>query len=52
MKDSQLTIHCERKNKGKPVKQFKLTSQAKKIKHIEEKDKNTNKMSVVRIMKK
>ena len=47
MKDSSLTIHCERENKGKPVKQCKLTSQVKKTKHREEKYKNTNKMSDV-----
>ena len=49
MKDSKLTIHCERENKGKPVKQCKLTSQAK-AKQKEEIYKNTNKMSDVRIM--
>ena len=52
MKDSILTIHCERENKGKPVKQCKLTSQAKKTKQKEVIYKNTNKMSDVRIMKK
>ena len=36
----------------KPVKQCKLTSQAKKTKQKEEKYKNANKMSDVRIMKK
>ena len=39
-------------NKGKPVKQCKLTSQAKMTKQQEEKYKNTNKMSDVIIMKK
>ena len=52
MEDSYLTIHYERENKGKLVKQFKLTSQGKKTKQKEEKYKNTNKMRVVRIMKK
>ena len=52
MKDSQLIIHYERENKGKPVKQYKLTSQAKKTTQKEERYKNTNKMSDVRIMKK
>ena len=52
MRDSKLTIHFERENKGKPVKQCKLTSQEKKTKQKEEKYKNTNKMSDVRIMKK
>ena len=47
-----MTIHYERKNKGKPVKQCKLTSQVKKTKQKEEKYKNTNIMSDVRIMKK
>ena len=51
MRDSSLTIHYERENKGKPVKQCKLTSQAKKTKQ-KERYKNTNKMSDVRIMKK
>ena len=37
---------------GKPVKQCNLTSQEKKSKQKEEKYKNTNKMSDVRIMKK
>ena len=46
-----MTIHYERENKGKPVKQCKLTSQVKKTKQKEEKYKNTNKMSDVRIMK-
>ena len=41
----------ERENKGKPVKQCKLTSQVKKNKQKEEKYKNTNKMSDVRVMK-
>ena len=36
---------------GKPVKQCNLTSQEKKSKQKEEKYKNTNKMSDVRIMK-
>ena len=39
-------------NKGKPGKQCKLTSEVKKIKQKEERYKNTNKMSDVRIMKK
>ena len=52
MKDSSLTIPYERENKGKPVKQCKLTSEAKKTKQKEEKYKNTKKMSDVRIMKK
>ena len=47
-----ITIHYERENKEKPVKQCKLTSQAKKTKQKEEKYKNANKMSDVRIMKK
>ena len=51
MKDSSLTIPYERENKGKPVKQCKLTSEAKKTKQKEEKYKNTKKMSDVRIMK-
>ena len=50
--ERQLTIHCERENKGKPVKQCKLTSQAKKTQQKEERYKNTNKMSDVRIVKK
>ena len=41
-----------KENKGKPVKQCKLTSQVKKTKQKEERYKNTNKMSDVRIMKK
>ena len=45
-------MHCERENKGKPVKQCKLTSQVKNTKQKEEKYKNTNKMSDVRVMKK
>ena len=52
MKDRKLKIHYERANKGKPVKQCKLTSQGKMTKQKAEKYKNTNKMSVVRIMKK
>ena len=52
MKDSKLTIHYERENKGKPVKQCKLTSQVKETKQKEEKYKNTNKMSDIRTMKK
>ena len=52
MKDSKLTIHCERENKGKPVKKCKLTSQAKKTKQKEERCKHINKMSDVMIMKK
>ena len=36
---------------GKPGKQCKLTSQGKKTKQKEERYKNTNKMSDVRIMK-
>ena len=46
-----MTIHYERENKGKSVKQCKLTSQAKKTKQKEERYKNINKMSDVRIMK-
>ena len=41
-----------KENKGKQVKQCKLTSQVKKTKQKEEKYKNTNKMKDVRIMKK
>ena len=41
-----------KENKGKQVKQCKLTSQAKKTKQKEERYKNTNKMGDVRIMKK
>ena len=48
----ELTINYEKENKGKPVKKCKLTSQAKKTKQKEEKYKNINKMSDVRIMKK
>ena len=51
VKDSKFTIPCERERKRKPVKQCKLTSQVKKTKQKEEKYKNTNKMSDVRIMK-
>ena len=49
MKDSELTIHCERENKGKPVKQCKLSSEMKTKQ--KERYKNANKMSDVRIMK-
>ena len=41
-----------KENKGKQVKQCKLTSQVKKTKQKEERYKNSNKMSDVRIMKK
>ena len=42
VKDGKLKIHYERENKGKPVKQCKLSSQGKKSKQKEEKYKNTN----------
>ena len=41
-----------KENKGKPVKQCKLTSQVKKTKQKEEKYKNTHKMRDVRLTKK
>ena len=41
-----------KENKGKQVKQCKLTSQVKKTKQKEEKYKNINKKRDVRLMKK
>ena len=41
-----------KREQEEPVKQFNLTSLAKKTKQKEEKYKNTNKMRDVRIMKK